>query len=315
MPDYEIVEDKLELLVGAIRSGETDQIPNLLVFRNIELEQRCQGKTPLMHAVEHLDESTVRRLLAPDVGADVNTVGKSGWTALHLAAQHGDPGIVMCLIEHDAEVNAKDLSGQTALVKAVQNSHNSIIQMLFEHNANMLTQDLLERSILHHACQPDKGRPPDVSITKLVLDIEPKLKDIVCQAGKTPLHNCSELGLFEHAKTLLEHINKLDVNAVDSISRTPMYFAATRPYTDEGERMVSLLLASGARLDKCRLPPRFEDYESLRSLVDPKCHDLRSRRGSTSTQGTSSTRGTSGSNTTIDTKLKYWLSRRNSRGK
>ncbi|KAK5130897.1 hypothetical protein LTR08_001560 [Meristemomyces frigidus] len=285
VPDYDMVEDKHGLLVDAIRSGETDQIQALLAFQDIDLERCCQeDKTPLMHAVAQSDEVTLRQLLDPDVGADVNTANRRGLTALHLAAQQGNHAMVIRLIQHDGELDVKDRRGQTPLVEAVKGSHETIIRILSDRGADMMTKNGEEWSLLHHAVHQ-----PDASIVKLVLDIEPDLKDAMDQAGKSALHYCAELELVEHAKVLL---NKLDVNAVDSESRTPLYFAATKPSTAKRENMVRMLIAKGAELDRLNLPPRFRDYESLRPFLNPRDGSSRSRRDSASTQGTSSTTGT-----------------------
>ena len=48
-------------------------------------------------------------------GADVNTKGNDGTTALHAAAELGNTDMIKLLLTHDADVNAKNNEGMTAL--------------------------------------------------------------------------------------------------------------------------------------------------------------------------------------------------------
>ena len=281
-----MVEDKYELLIDAIRSGDAEQFQTLLAYRDIDLERNCgEGKTPLMHAVEHSNGPAVRHLLNANVGANVNAASKKHkTTALHLAAQRGDHDLVICLLQFDAKVDARDRSGQTPLVKAVIAGHKTVTRALSDRHADTLTQDVSGWSILHHA-----ARQPDVSIMELVLDIEPRLRDAVCSARKTALHYCVEFELLEHVEFLLEHRSKLDIDALDNRDRTPLYHAATGPWTERRASIVSVLLTHGATLYKSNPPPRWREYESLSSLLEPSVRSTRSRRDSVSTQGSSST--------------------------
>jgi len=49
------------------------------------------------------------------LGADVNSAGEHGWTALHGAAYKGVDGVVQFLIEHGAHIDVFDEYGQTPL--------------------------------------------------------------------------------------------------------------------------------------------------------------------------------------------------------
>jgi hypothetical protein len=56
----------------------------------------------------------VTRLLVT-LGADVNSAGEHGWTALHGAAYKGMDAVVQLLIEHGARTEVFDEYGQTPL--------------------------------------------------------------------------------------------------------------------------------------------------------------------------------------------------------
>ena len=284
-PDYDLVEGKNELLVEAILSGDADQIQLLLSARDIELDQLCRGgRTPLMHAVSRSDERTVCQLLDPRLGANVDKQNKRGSTVLHFAAERGDHAIVRCLIDHGADKDAQDTSGQTPLVKAVKGAHETVIQILFERGADMSKKDTQEWSAIHHAVHQ-----PNLAIPKLILTLKPEMKDDIDQAGKTALHYCAELELEEHAQALLEHKHKLDVNAIDSRSRTPLYFAASKPSNPKRESMVRLLVRHGAELNESRQLPRLREYAALKPLMGSARSGTLPRRQSASTTGTMDT--------------------------
>ncbi|WPH00121.1 Hypothetical protein R9X50_00294400 [Acrodontium crateriforme] len=289
IPEYDIVENKHELLIDAIQAGDADQVHALLASKDFHIDRPCKhGKTALMYAVEKGDENTVNKLLDPDVGADINTTNKRGFTALHLAAGLGRPEMVRCLLQHDADLHAKDPRGETPIVKAIKEDQTTIIQILFDEGADMNTKNADEWSLLHHAVHR-----PTISTTQMILDIAPELRDAVDQAGKTALHYCAEIEVLDHANVLLSHKHRADVNAVDSCSRTPLYFAASKASNARRENMVRLLLKHGAQWDEARQPLRSRDYAALRQFFSTSRRDSAlERRDSVSTLGTVGTTST-----------------------
>ena len=287
--DFVIIEDKHERLINAIRSEDSDLVQSLLTDGEVNIEQLCrQGKTPLMHAVEMSDETIVHKLLDPVVGADVSMANKKGLTALHSAASLGLHDMVRCLLHHDAEMEAKDKRGETALMKAVQNDQGTIVQILSDAGADLDTKNADEWSLLHYSIRLSK-----TNMINQLLDIHPDLKDSVDQAGKTALHHCADLELVDQAAGLLAHDNHVDVNAMDSVSRSPLYFAASKPPTPRRESMVQLLVGQGAQIDKSRPPPRYRDYAALKPFQVPRRasrHDSISTTGTVDTDATGVTR-------------------------
>lgn len=259
--DYEVV-DKHEILVDAIQSGDADRIHSMLAT-DVNLESLCrQGKTALMHAVEKQDESTVHKLLGPDHQADVNTANKKGYTALHYAASNGLNDMARCLLHHDAEVEPRDKRGEAPVVKAVVAGHTAMVEAFFQWDeATLQFKGRDEWSLLHYAVHKS-GR----QMINLLLELAPDLKDFVDRAGKTALHHCAEFEKLESAMALLDHeqYSESDINAVDSVSRNALYFAASRPPTAHRESIVKLLLIKGAIVDESKPPPRMRDYTALR---------------------------------------------------
>lgn len=210
-PDYDLVEDKYEILIDAIKSGDPDQIQAVLAEEDINIERISRDdKTPLMHAVERGDESTVHKLLDPKLGADVNTANKRGMTALHLAATRGLHEMLRCLLHHDADIDVRDRRKETPLMTAVKVGQPDVVQILSDRGADMLAMDVDEWSLLHHAIHLE-----DTTTSTVLLDLEPRLAEAVDNAGKTALHYVAELGYLAQTEALLEVSLKgdsLDVN-------------------------------------------------------------------------------------------------------
>ncbi|KAK3724859.1 hypothetical protein LTR37_000907 [Vermiconidia calcicola] len=271
---------KLLLADGsAIKTGDTEQVQNVVANNDVNIEQLCrQGKTPLMWAVEKGDETIVHKLLDPAVGADVNTCNKKGITAIHAAASVGAHDLLHCLLLHDAEKDARDRRGETPLLKAVQNNQRTALQILYDANADIFAKNTDEWTALHFAVRLSK-----TDMINLLLDLAPDLKDAVDTAGKTALAYAADLELVDQAAALLVYKNNADVNAWDSVSRTPLYLATSKPPTPRRESMVQLLIKYGATVDETRPPPRYRDYVALRHFQASKRTRKLSRHDSIST--------------------------------
>ncbi|KAF2172427.1 hypothetical protein M409DRAFT_63116 [Zasmidium cellare ATCC 36951] len=283
-PDFDVV-DKHDILVEAIKSGDSEQVHNMLAS-DLNLERLCsKGKTFLMHAVEKSDESTVHKLLGPEYQVDVNTANKRGLTALHYAASNGLNDMARCLLHHDADVEPRDRKGEAPVVRAVIAGHTSMVEVFFQWDETTLqTKGVDEWSLLHYAVHKSSREMID-----LLLELAPDLKDSVDRAGKTALHHCAESEKLEQATALLDHgrYSESDVNATDSMSRNALYFAASRAPTAHRESMVRLLLSKGAMIEEVHPPPRMRDYIALKRSIPRRDSTL--SHASVSTSGMTST--------------------------
>jgi ankyrin repeat protein len=286
--NYEVV-DKHEMLIEAIKSRDTEQIQNLLAARDLDLERLSRdGRTYLMYAAEYADESIVHRLLDPETGAYVNTANKDGLTALHFAVMRQRHDMIRCLLDHDADILPRDRSMQAPITKAVENGDKMAVQIFSDHDESTLqVKGDAEWSLLHYAVTSKKA---GTDMICLLLDHAPELKDAVDLSGQTALHHCVAKERLEHARTLLEHEHRLDVHATDSISRTPLYLAASKASTRDRERMVLLLLEHGAEVDPRKVPLRIRDYGALGR--DRPRRDSNLSRTSVSTSGSIGTTST-----------------------
>jgi len=99
----------------AVRLGDVTALEKALDAGASPNAKDEQGQTLLIHAALYLPAEGMKRLI--DRGADVNLAGKSGATALMVAA--GDLAKVRLLLERGADVNARSAGGNTALRHAV----------------------------------------------------------------------------------------------------------------------------------------------------------------------------------------------------
>lgn len=102
--------------------------------------------TPLQYAISPYKNFNGRRFDAIAVsnllkieGIDVNAKDDDGDTALHVAAERGDPDILSSLIDAGAEVNAKNKFDVTPLYVAVSARHSEkdVVRILIEKGADL----------------------------------------------------------------------------------------------------------------------------------------------------------------------------------
>ena len=86
----------------------------------------CYFIMDLIDAVRSGDIQNVRELL--DRGADPNSRGRFGNTALIVAAWNGLTEIVELLLDRGADPNFEDNIGRTALIEASEEDHAEIIR-------------------------------------------------------------------------------------------------------------------------------------------------------------------------------------------
>ncbi|KAF4537162.1 Ankyrin repeat protein [Lasiodiplodia theobromae] len=86
--------------------------------------------TALHIAAERGHEKTVRLLLGPQGGANVNEKDSRGSTALHVAAANGDEAMVRLLLDCNADVHAADEQGWSALHRAAERGDEGVLLLL-----------------------------------------------------------------------------------------------------------------------------------------------------------------------------------------
>jgi ankyrin repeat protein len=114
-----------------------------------------KGGTTLHFVIHTTTASTLEPIdLLMQAGVDVNAVDNDGVTALHIAAQRCDTGVVKCLIRYGAVVDAIDSGiGGTPLTGAIFGAKVDNARALIEAGASAFHKVKAGRPLLHLAAQ------------------------------------------------------------------------------------------------------------------------------------------------------------------
>ncbi|MFZ5979648.1 MAG: ankyrin repeat domain-containing protein [Candidatus Zixiibacteriota bacterium] len=188
----------------------------MLLARGADIDIRSgSGSTPLHGAAFYGHADMVRLLL--EKGARIDIANAGGYTALLSAGagNHGD--IVRMLVERGAEVNVVGNDRRTALYQAVWNADADLVKFLLEHGARTDFPTDLGVSLPFFATAY-RGAEFGLMLTGQASDF--RETDV---QGLTMLHYSAARGFVEQVRMLLER--GADINAVDSLGRTPLFYA------------------------------------------------------------------------------------------
>jgi ankyrin repeat protein len=116
----------------AAREGNEDEVIRLLDADPLLLERENNfGIRPLAMAALFGHLGVVRLFI--ERGANINTTGRWGRTALHYAAEEGYEEVVALLLDNGAHANSRDEYGRTPLMRACINGHLDVVKMLVHH--------------------------------------------------------------------------------------------------------------------------------------------------------------------------------------
>ncbi|KAJ6070734.1 ankyrin repeat-containing domain protein [Penicillium canescens] len=98
------------------------------------------GQTPLMYSCHSRSRSTIEccDILLSTNKIDVNAQRWDGYSALHLAAQHGSPAQIELLIDAGAEVDMESQADTTPLVIAIKASNHPVLSILLRRGAKLV---------------------------------------------------------------------------------------------------------------------------------------------------------------------------------
>jgi len=224
--------------------------------------QMSELNRELLQTVDHHDVSAARRLL--DRGADIETKGYNGKTALGLAASNHDLAIVKLLLQKGAHVHAKDRSGVTPLMSAAHGGYADIAQLLLKE-----TSDVAEKN--EALLEAVTGGPAVVMIA------DPQ-KDHAASASEYQASISAAASPWVRTVQLLLD-SGADLEATDQYRGTPLIDAAAHAQTD----IVVLLLDRGANIKaknnrgetaliaascECALATMNSAYDVVRVLVE-----------------------------------------------
>ena len=220
-----------------------------------------EGSTPFMYAVLYCDAVTLRRLLKQ--GADPNKANDANATALMWAA--GNLEKTRLLLDHGADANARSNDLRTPLMIAARHHGGAqTVKLLLEHganpnpNANPIGESspLLEAAaagdaaimalLIGHSADVKAAAEPLLALA-ITLQCSKCVDLLVAQdldraAYTGALQDTAILGDPISVRRLLDH--GADVNAADSLGRTPLMYAAGSDVLPIDE--VKLLIERGA---------------------------------------------------------------------
>ena len=150
----------------------------------------------VLRAGQDLDRAA-RQALHQDL---INADNGNQFTALHLAALHGQRRVVQLLLRELAEVDSANEKGETPLHVSSKNGHAQVVCALLASGAAANQVDNAGYTALHHCCFTSGGK--DVADALMEMKAEVNLQD---ENQNTPLHLACTTGNHLAVDTLLKY--------------------------------------------------------------------------------------------------------------
>lgn len=244
----------------ALHLAATPQVTRILLAHGAKVDARnAEGVTPLMCCAG--DDEQVQLLLQH--GASGAARDETGRTALHWAANFGEPAAIGMLIARGCPVDGQDNRGRTALHLAARRGESAVVSVLLSRGATVDAREKLGMTplMMAAAVRGEKG----VATMRALLGGGAKaaLSD---PFGYTPLHVAARRGSAEAVELLLRRgVSPMER---DAYGNTPLHLAARH-----GRRTaVAELLAAGADVAGPNLagvtPLHEAAFAGDRSIVD-----------------------------------------------
>ena len=166
----------------------------------------ADGFSPIMHAAlfGHVEcVATVLRHVGQDKAvhqALLREHNGNHFTALHLAALHGQRRVVQLLLRERAEVDSANDFGQTPLHVSSKKGHAQAVCALLASGASVNQTDQRGLTALHHCCATPGGK--DVADALMEVKADVNLRD---NEGNTPLHLACATGTLSTVVSLLKY--------------------------------------------------------------------------------------------------------------
>mgnify|MGYP002025539370 CR=1 FL=1 len=175
-------------------------------LRELRQPPNSDGFSPIMHAAlfGHVEcVATVLRHAGQDKAlhqALLREHNGNHFTALHLAALHGQRRVVQLLLRERAEVDSANDFGETPLHVSSKNGHAQAVCALLASGASVNQTDKRGLTALHHCCATPGGK--DVADALMEVKANVNLRD---DEGNTPLHLACATGTHRTVVSLLKY--------------------------------------------------------------------------------------------------------------
>ena len=175
-----------------------------------------------LHITSRCGMSAAVQLLV-DLGADTNTMNKSGQTPLH-AAVSGEkdcPELCETLLKHGATIDAVDEDGNQPLHLACNRGHINTASLLLSHEADTNTMNKSGQTPLHAATSGEKDCP---ELCEILLRHDAKIDakiDAVDEGGNQPLHLACKQAHVNTGSLLLSQ--GADFRAINAKGHCPLF--------------------------------------------------------------------------------------------
>ncbi|KAH0537901.1 myotrophin homolog [Cotesia typhae] len=117
---------KMNELVWGVKNGDIDQVREFVEKKNINVNEKIDGRTLLHYAADYGQNEVLRYLL--DKGADADATDKHGITSLLSAIWEGHTGCVKLLLEKGAKQDGLTPDGKTYLDAAEKDEIKNLLR-------------------------------------------------------------------------------------------------------------------------------------------------------------------------------------------
>jgi len=252
-------------IYSAIQSGDTTLLRELILDKNVNINQVSQDITPLIYALSKKNTDAVRllisngveltverkgiyplyaamiyyegeainlmRLIAKNGGATAKVINhqlSDGSTILHSAVLWNQLEITKLLLDAGADVNIKNNQGESALFLAYSGLNREIVSPLFKYGAELHNENFLAyRAII--------GKENALLTLLLEHGLDENLMIDLSMSGKASLENLVSIairaGFFGGIKSLVTYGADVNTKERDTGS-TPLVLAAQKGRAD-----------------------------------------------------------------------------------
>ncbi|XP_059181802.1 ankyrin repeat and SOCS box protein 15b isoform X2 [Centropristis striata] len=239
-------------LTLAAEAGLVENVRMLLQYGASPHGTNSMNETPLLIAVRQKSYDMVSTIII--VGAFVEQVCLTKWTATHEAAKVGCPAILNLLLRHGAKVTTTDANGVAPLGIAAKYGNHEAMEIIIEEGGDVSAQATNGDTVLY-----DAAGSGNLDCVMLLL-AQGANSNVASNAFQLPIHRAAYEGHILVLKTLIFTTTK---RAIVSSGQSPVHSAA-----DGGQvECLRLLIQTGYDVNALLGPHISENYVDLRQTA------------------------------------------------